>query len=86
MTVRLTPDRVENLKNLCLNIQQKTIISIREFATLIGKMVASEPGMQYAPLYYRDLEHIRDNELKSNRGNFDAKMKVGNEIREIIQW
>ena len=86
MTVRLTMDRVANLQNLCLKVQQKTIITIREFATLIGKMVASEPGMQYAPLYYRDLEHIRDNELKLNRGNFDAKMKVGTEIREIIQW
>ena len=60
MTIRLTPDRAENLTSLCGSVINKKHITIREFAKLIGKMVASEPGLQL-PLFYKDLEQIKDN-------------------------
>ncbi len=55
MTVRLTPDRIKNFVELCMQISSKVVITIREFATVIGKMVAAEPGIEYAPLYYKRL-------------------------------
>lgn len=39
-------------------------ITIRKFAQLIGKLVASEPGVSYAPLYYKTLEIEKDKALK----------------------
>ena len=50
MTIRLTPERAENLLQLCRFVSRQTVITIREFAKLIGKMKASEPGVQFAPL------------------------------------
>ena len=47
----------------------------------MGKMVASEPGIQFAPLYYKELEHIKDRKLKELSGNFDAKMAVSDDTR-----
>ena len=49
-------------------------------------MVSSEPGVQYAPLYYKSLEIQRDVELKSSKGNFDNMMEISEENRGCINW
>ena len=67
-------------------IQQKQLL-IRDAAKLIGKFVASEPGVRYAPLYYKTLKKIEKvNALKLNRGNFDAYMIFSQEAKECLQW
>ncbi len=86
MTVRLTFDRANSLKELCQEVLMKTKMSVRDFAVLIGKMVASEPGYQFAPLYYKDLEHIRDMQLKLSHGNYDAHMTVTDDIKYNLKW
>jgi hypothetical protein len=47
---------------------------------MIGKMVASEPGVQYAQLhvFYNDLEIFKDNTcmLKRSCGNYDTKIQT----------
>ena len=49
MAVRLTTERVEQLIECCLQIRNKNRCSIRHFARMIGKMVAAEQGVEYAP-------------------------------------
>lgn len=86
MSVKLTPERKTDLKNLCLEVLALPELSIRQLAKLIGKMVASEPGVQYAALYYKDLEIFKDKMLKQNKGNFEAKILLPNELKADIQW
>ena len=86
MTIRLTPERAKNLLQLCRFVSRQTVITILEFAKLIGKMVASEPGVQFASLYYKELEHIKDKKLKELSGNFDAKMAVCDVIKMNLDW
>ena len=49
MTVRLTQERVKELLDCCSTILGKSKCPIRQFAKMIGKMVAAEPGVEYAP-------------------------------------
>ena len=42
--------------------------------------------MNYAPLYYKVLEIEKDDALKPNNGNFEAKLKLSDEGRSCIQW
>ena len=86
MTVRLTKEKVSNIKELCYEIIGKKFITIRIFAKLIGMLVASEPGVRYAPLFYKPLEKIKENNLSWKRGHYDSFMKVTPEIRTHIQW
>ena len=86
MTVRLAPRKVVKLKEQAHKIMKSKTISIREFAKLIGIMVAAEPGVKYAPLYYKTLEVDRDNALKENHRDFDANMRVSNESKQCINW
>ncbi len=48
-------------------------------------MVASEPGVQYAPLYYKDLEHEKDGFVKLHRGNYDAIIYFSNKSDQLIR-
>ncbi|XP_062571921.1 uncharacterized protein LOC134233885 [Saccostrea cucullata] len=86
MTVSLTPDRATSIRQKCEEILKLHRITIREFAQLFGKLVSSEPGVRYAPLYYKSLEIVKDKELKTNAGNFDAKFLISGEIRKTITW
>ena len=85
MTVRLTVDRVEELLKCCILIQNKHSCSIRQFARLIRKIVASEPGVEYTPLYYKPLERVKDHQFQISEENFDRFIKVSPEIKSRIQ-
>ena len=61
-------------------------MSIREFSKLIGKLVAAELGLKYAPLHYKPLELQRDCELKKNKGNFDKTMALSQQSTTCLEW
>ena len=58
MTVVLTERKTQDIIKQCSFILQTYSVTIREFAKLIGKLVSCEPGVQYAPLYYKSLERV----------------------------
>ena len=60
MTVRLTPKRKNELLAHCKALLNKSKCTIRKFAKLIGLMVASELGVEHAPLFYKPLEKIKE--------------------------
>ena len=86
MTLRLATRKIIDIKKRAFEMLNATTISIRDFAKLIGKMVAAEPGVKYAPLYYKTMEIERDQALKISQGNFDAKMNVSNQTKESLNW
>ena len=71
---------------LCISFLCKTTSSVRKFAQLIGKLVASEPGVLYAPLHYKSIELERNLPLKWNIGDFDSKMTLSTVSHECLNW
>ena len=86
MMVALTESRAISIRDLCQEIIITQQITIREFARLISKLVASEPGVLYAPLYYKSLEIEKDRHLKACSGNFDAMIEITDEMRNMLRW
>ena len=86
MTIKLTDEKKDNLIQDCLRLQNKREVVIRDLAQVVGKMVASEPGVEYAALYYKPLEQAKTLALKQSKGNFDDKMLLDNQLRECIKW
>ncbi|XP_060558153.1 uncharacterized protein LOC132718470 [Ruditapes philippinarum] len=86
MTIRLTLERKSTLIELCKNIINKRKCLIRHFAQLIGKLVASEPGVEYAPLFYIPLEKVKDKNLRLNKGQYDKFMKLSSKTKNCINW
>ena len=86
MTVRLPLEKKESILKLCLSINKRSYITIREFSRLIGKLVATELGVEYAQLRYKPLERIKENHLRLNDGNFDSIMIISRSCKSHIQW
>ena len=86
MTVRLTEEKANSLVHCCIMLLRKSKVTIRELAQAIGKMVACEPAVTYAPLYYKALEIEKNQCLKLNKGNFDADITLSPESKPMIEW
>ncbi|CAG2191649.1 unnamed protein product [Mytilus edulis] len=86
MTLQLTSERKKSLIEQCKLLLYQKKVTIRDLARVIGKMVASEPGVKYAPLYFKDLEHFKDKSLKGNQGNFDAIIELDIRSKELLHW
>lgn len=67
MSITLTPDKAESVKEACLLILKRSPI-VRDVARVIGKIFSSFPGVMYGLLYYRSLEHDKTDVLSSLRG------------------
>lgn len=48
--------------------------------------MSSEPGVRYAPLYYKSLEIEKDKHLKINCGNLEAKITISDSSKETVKW
>jgi len=93
MTVKLTTEKAIKIKEQCKFILDKATgnrgkceISIRDISELVGKMIASEPGVPYAKLFHKRLEIMKNEQLRKNRGNFDAIIPVNDHCLSDIQW
>ncbi|XP_053381939.1 uncharacterized protein LOC128549350 [Mercenaria mercenaria] len=86
MTIRLTPEKCRDILEHCKKLLGQKYVSIRELATIIGKLVASEPGVLYAPLYYKKLEIERDQALSKYKGDFEANITLPAESMNCLTW
>jgi hypothetical protein len=86
LMVKPTAEKIANCKLLCEGIVKKVSVSIREFATLIGKIISIFPGSEYGPLHFRDLEREKTHALRENDENYDANIKINNTIKNEINW
>ena len=84
MSIRLTADKANDLKQACERLLKSSRpLTIREVALVIGKIVASFPGVTYGPLYYRDLEKTKSSALKVAN---DEKMSLPPLAKKELQW
>lgn len=87
MRIKLTERKAIDIIEMCSKFIKKRQITIRDFAKLIGKLIASQPGVDYAPLYIKTLEISKDYWLKKNKGNFDTYMPLsGDNIVDLTWW
>lgn len=86
MTVTRSPVKAGNIKQDCKTLLTKKQPTIREVAAVIGKLVASCPGVHIGPLFFRQLENEKTAFLKLQYGNFDATMVVSATARSDLQW
>ena len=64
MSVRVMQRKAEKIRDLCLKTLQESMISIREFASIVGKVVAASKGVEFGLLDHRCLETEKMEALK----------------------
>lgn len=65
MTICLTEEKASKIVSDCKTLLHKAEVFIRDFAKIIGKFVASEPGVEHAMLHIKLLELEKDEKLKT---------------------
>lgn len=86
MTVQLPPEKSLKMSQACRVLLAQNTPLIREVAKLIGLLVASFPGVQYGPLFYRSLEYDKNKALINSKGNYDEVMKLSLEAIADLEW
>ena len=86
MTIRPTAEKIDKITVLCKEIYGSKFTTIRNFASLIGMLVACEPGVRYAPLFYKPLGKIKEQNLNWKHGKFNAFMRITTEVKFHLKW
>lgn len=87
MTVILTLEKKEKIRDLGLRIRHSSTFTIRQLAQFLGNIVAAFPAVPYGKLHYREMERNKISALKTSKGDFDANMSLSHKsILEIDWW
>ena len=85
MTGWLPPRKIKNKIKHCKDILKKNILTSSDFAQIIGKLVTSKPGVQYAPLYFNHLRYKRSLSLSLVKGILTATF-LSQKSKDCLQW
>ena len=86
MIVTMTTEKSTKVALACQNLQHAGLVTIQELAEVVGQLVASFPGVQYGPLFYRRLDNHKTLALKFSRGNYQGKTLLSQECMEDLEW
>ena len=88
VTVTLPPKKSEKILSLIQHhlLCKSRFISIRDLASLIGKLLSCTIVCPLGQLYYRDMEWCKLRGLKLNNGNWDGKCKLTDKALIELQW
>lgn len=85
MSISLPDDKRDHIAFLVKKFISLPTCSIRDFAQLIGTLVAACPAARYGWLYTKFLERQKFLEFKKHR-NYDAKIELTGEILPDLKW
>ncbi|XP_014215227.1 uncharacterized protein LOC106644302 [Copidosoma floridanum] len=87
MCIELPEDKVSKLLGFITKMTKKTHCKIRDFAQLLGSLVATLPAIKYGLLYTRLLERQKLLALLENDLNYNGTMRITlNTVRELNWW
>ena len=86
MCVELTQVKKDKIRRLATQLLKRSRIQVRDLAEFIGNVVAAEPGVAYAPLYFKGLEIVRNKVLRRHAGSYDAWFTLSPGDRETLSW
>ena len=86
MSVSLTRERTSTMLKFLKLMASKHIVTIRQFARMIGLMIAATPAVYFGPLHTKSLEISKDFALRKNHRNFNRNMTISDIDKQDIQW
>ena len=86
MSIELPVVKRQQIVSLIKELRVKEACSIREFARLVGCIVAACPAIQYGWIYSKGLERIKYLELLKNNLNYSATMSIPQSLSADLDW
>ena len=76
---------VEKVCSIVQECNKRQYVKIRSVARVLGLMVSTFSAVEFAPLYYRNIEK-EISALKSSQGNFESTMYISDEMKSELKW
>ena len=86
MIVYLPQEKKDAIKHECSLLLQKSYVSIRHIAQVIGLLVASFSAVEYGKMHYRVLELSKSRALRRYSGCYDANMVITRGMKSELKW
>nr|CAH7712578.1 unnamed protein product [Callosobruchus chinensis] len=86
MTISLPCDKCEAVRKTILAFQNKNMCTVREFARLIGRLVASCPATQYGFIHIKPFEEVKHHFLREDYHNYNRKMYIPASLQQELEW
>lgn len=86
MKIELPMEKKLTVMQLTEKFKKLQKCTIREFASMIGKLGSYCQAVKYGRVYLKDLEREEYYALRDNYGNFEAQMVVSPNTREDFSW
>lgn len=86
LSISLPTDKRNSIANAIQKFSRLPRCTIREFAQLIGILIAACPAARYGFLYTKILERQKFLALQQNSNNYEAKINLPASILEDLNW
>ena len=86
MTVTLTDQKKDKVKNMAIGLKNSKNITIRMVSRFIGNLTASFEAVPYGRLHYRHLEWCKTKALGASKHNYEAPCSLSQKARDEIEW
>ena len=85
MSIKLTEEKVAQIATACRRVREAGSLSVRQLARLIGKMTATIPAVYPALLWYRELQHLKNQALQTSQ-SFEATVVMNQKASLELEW
>lgn len=86
LLIELTEGKRASIVELINSIMKKDHCKIVDFASLIGKLVAACPAVNYGYVYTKILEREKTAALEKSGNNYEFSMKISDEVKKDLRW
>ena len=86
MVTYLSDHKKKKIYDKCQSISKKQDLKIRDVASFIDTLTSTFPAKEYGPLYYRAILKNKDDFLKTDKGNFNARVDLTKNALQEIKW
>ena len=86
MVTYLPDHKKKKMYDKCQSVSKKQDLKIRDVARFIGTVTLTFPTKEYGPLYYRTILKNKNDFLKANKGNINARIDLAKNALQEIKW
>jgi len=83
--ILLSEERISQIAGACQRACQEGTLSIRELARLIGRLTATLPAIFPAPMWYRELQRLKNQALQQSH-SFETLVTLTEEAILELNW
>ena len=86
MELPLPRDKLEKIILVCKKLRSKSKATVRQVASVAGKLVAEARAVLPAPLHYRNLQIAQIKSLIKGQNNYETKLSLNHSCKQELTW